>query len=137
MLTDSELLARFENATLSAADFPHREHGRVAWIYLRERSLLEVLERFPRHLRALALALGADGLYHETITWFFLLLVHDRIVRDGARDSWDEFAAGNRDLFDPSSAIMDRFYRRETWTSASARERFRLPDAGREEAAPM
>lgn len=136
MLTDSELLVRFDAATLSAAEFPHREHVRVAWLYLRERSLLDVLERFPRHLRALATALGADGLYHETITWFFLMLVHDRIVHDGARDSWAEFAARNRDLLDPSSAIMGRFYRRETWTSASARERFRLPDAGREETRP-
>ena len=131
MLTDGELLARFECATLTGDDFSHREHVRVAWIYLRERPLLDVLERFPRHLRALAIALGADGLYHETVTWFFLMLVHDRIARSRGRLGWDEFERENPDLFERSATIMSRHYAEETWRSATARERFLLPDAPR------
>jgi len=127
-MTDSEILERFENATLSAADFPHREHVRVAWIYLRERPLVEVLERFPRHLRSFAKALGADGLYHETITWFFLMLVHDRIARNGSDASWEAFSRTNPDLFEQSSSIMNRHYLPSTWQSGTAKERFLLPD---------
>lgn len=128
-MTDSELLERFEAATLSGDEFPHREHVRVAWLYLRDRPLLEVLDRFPRHLRALAEALGAHGLYHETVTWFFLMLVHDRIARSGTGGDWRAFEKGNRDLFDPSSTILERHYKKETWQSALAKERFLIPDA--------
>jgi hypothetical protein len=129
-MTDSELLDRFENATLSGDEFPHREHVRVAWLYLRERPLLEVLGRFPRHLRALATALGAEGLYHETVTWFFLMLVHDRIARRGSCASWDEFARSNPDLLGDSATIMSGHYRPSTWQSRTAKSRFLLPDAG-------
>lgn len=127
-MTDSELMQRFEAATLSGDEFPHREHVRVAWLYLRDRPLLEVLDRFPRHLRALAEALGAPGLYHETVTWFFLMLVHDRIARSGTGGSWQAFEEGNPDLFERSSSIMERNYRTETWQSALAKERFLIPD---------
>ena len=127
-MNDAELMHRFESATLTGDQFPHREHVRVAWLYLREHPLHDVLERFPRHLRALAAALGADGLYHETVTWFFLMLVHDRIARFGCRDSWELFSAENADLLERSSAIMSRHYRPETWQSRVAKERFLLPD---------
>ncbi|MFA6957467.1 MAG: hypothetical protein WC538_16470 [Thermoanaerobaculia bacterium] len=130
-MTDSELLERFETAALSGEEFPHREHVRVAWIYLRERPLHEVLDRFPRHLRALANALGAAGLYHETVTWFFLMLVHDRIARNSCVESWDRFADANPDLMDRSSEVMTRYYKEQTWQSPLAKERFLLPDASR------
>lgn len=127
-MTDHELLTRFESATLGKGEFSHRDHVRVAWLYLRDRPLLEALDRFPRGLRHLASTLGADGLYHETVTWFFLLLVHDRIVKGHERDCWETFAAANPDLFSRSSEIMNRFYEPETWQSDAAKRVFILPD---------
>jgi hypothetical protein len=129
-MTDTDLLERFEATTLSGDEFPHREHVRVAWLYLKERPLLEVLERFPRQLRKLATALGADGLYHETITWFFVILVNDRMSRRGRAESWAAFAAKNPDLFDRSSDVMNRFYEEDTWQSDLARQTFLMPDLG-------
>jgi hypothetical protein len=39
-MTDDELIAAFEAATLPAGAFPHREHVRAAWWYAR---------RYPLH----------------------------------------------------------------------------------------
>jgi len=76
----------------------------------------------------LAEALGAPGLYHQTVTWFFIMLVHDRMVHGASRDSWDEFADTNPDLFDRSGEIMNRFYLEESWRSDLAKRTFVLPD---------
>lgn len=127
-MTDQELLLRFESATLGKGEFSHRDHVRVAWLYLKDRPLLEILDEFPRRLRHLAATLGADGLYHETVTWFYLLLVHDRIVAGGARSCWEAFAAENPDLFERSSDVMNRFYDADTWQSDVAKRCFVLPD---------
>jgi hypothetical protein len=128
-MNDAEIIERFEAATLTGDQFPHREHIRVAWLYLRDRPLLDVLDSYPRRLRALASALGADGLYHETITWFFLLLVYDRIARSAPDGDWETFARKNADLLLPSREILSRHYTPETWQSELAKRRFLLPDA--------
>lgn len=132
-MSDAELLERFENATLTADDFPHREHLHVAWLYLRQHPLIEVLDRFPRNLRRLAAALGANSLYHETITWFFILLVHDRMTRGNSSGLWEDFADTNRDLFDRSSVVMNRYYLDSSWRSEIAKKAFILPDRPRSE----
>lgn len=127
-MTHTDLLERFEAATLTGEEFPHSEHIRVAWIYLHEHPLLDVLELYPRNLRKLADALGANGLYHETVTWFFVLLVHDRMARGTEGESWEDFAASNPDLFERSSDIMSRYYLDDSWRSDLARATFVLPD---------
>lgn len=124
-MTDSELRSRFESLSLPPGEFSHREHVRVAWIYLRELPLLEALRVFPENLRRFAVAAGVPGLYHETITWAFLIVINERIARSGAED-FDGFAAANGDLFE--RGFLQRWYEPETLESALARETFLFPD---------
>jgi hypothetical protein len=126
-LPDTELLAGFEAGTLAPGDFHHADHVHVAWLLLRERSVPEVLERFSAGLRRLAAAAGKPGLYHETITWAYVLLIHERMARDGV-DSWAGFAAQNPDLFTWKPSILDAYYEKETLASELARRVFLLPD---------
>src|SRR5579863_8345858 len=95
---DDELLSKFEDTSLPLCEFHHEVHLRVAFLYLRRYSLLEVLERFPTALQRYAAAHGKNGLYHQTISWAFLFIVHERMAAGGT-GTWEDFAARNPDLF--------------------------------------
>lgn len=127
-MEDQEFIRRFEDCTLPAADFHHRQHARMAWLYLCRYSLLEALERFVESLKRFATANGKPNLYHETITWIYVLLIHERMQRTGAERSWREFAETNADLLDWKDSILKSYYQDETLRSDLARRAFVLPD---------
>jgi hypothetical protein len=83
-LDDETFLAGFETGTLPPAGFKHPEHVRAAWLVLRRYGPAEALARSPAALRLLAAAAGKPDLYHETVTWTWLLLIHERMARGGA-----------------------------------------------------
>jgi hypothetical protein len=121
---DRELVVQFEACTLPPSRFHHRNHVRLAWLYLKEAPLLEALTRFRTSLQRYAASLGAAAKYHETITFAFLFLIHERMQRADA-PTFDDFADANEDLFD---AILLRYYREETLGSELARRVFVWPD---------
>ena len=127
-MTDEELIEKFEDGSLPIASFHHEQHVRVAFLYLREYPVLDVLSRFPANLKRYAAAHGKNGLYHETITWAHLFIINERISKERESQTWDEFRQANADLFDTSSSVLKQYYREETLASAVARERFVMPD---------
>jgi hypothetical protein len=126
-VTDAELVRRFEDCTLANGDFHHRDHVRLAWIYLQQYPALEALARFADGLRRFAAANGRAGLYHETITWAYLFLIHERMAGAAAGETWEVFAARNADLLAWNPSVLDRYYERETLFSDRARRLFVLP----------
>ena len=126
-LTDAELKARFLDTTLGTDQFHHADHVRMAWLFVTDYGMPEALDRFPAALRRFADAKGATSLYHATITWAFLLLIHERQVRQPAA-SWPAFAAAQPDLLTWKPAVLDRLYTHETLWSAFARQTFVMPD---------
>jgi hypothetical protein len=127
-MSDEELIERFEQCTLSGADFHHRDHVKVVWLYLRGYSVLETLGRFSTGLKRFAEANGKPNLYHETITWAYVFLIHERMQRGGVEQSWAEFVARNADLFDWKDSILKSYYQHDTLNSEIARRTFVLPD---------
>ena len=130
-LTDAagdEFIARFERGEIAAAEFPHREHVRLAWLYLRRLPLPEACARFVEGIRRFAAAQGKPERYHETITWAYLLLINERDARAGRTQTWDEFAEANADLLDWQNSVLKNYYREETLSSDAARKIFLLPD---------
>ena len=123
---DREFLAAFEACEVAGSDFHHADHVRLAWIYLSDHPLLEAMERFTASIKRFAAYNGAAGLYHETITWAYLLLIHERMNGEA---SFDDFRAANADLFTWKPSILDTYYRSETLFSDRARQAFVLPDA--------
>jgi hypothetical protein len=123
-MTDDELLEQFEAVSIPGDCFHHAEHVRVAFVYLCRYPLLEALGKFSTSLKRFAAANGKPERYHETITWGYLFLVHERI----GQESWEMFARGNPDLLDWERPILKKYYREETLASASARSRFVMPD---------
>jgi hypothetical protein len=130
-MTDAEFVHAFEGCTLPNTAFHHRDHVRLAWIYLRESSALEALARFATGLKRFAAFHGHPGLYHETITWAYLFLIHERMADGAAGETWEEFAARNPDLLAWKPSVLDRYYDAETLQSERARRIFVLPP-GRE-----
>jgi hypothetical protein len=125
-MTDAELLDGFERATL--AGLSHRDHVRVAWLYLGREPLESALPRFCADLRRFAIAAGAPGLYHATITWAYLALVHERRQGRLEGESFDTFIEANADLLSRKPSVLERYYRAETLASDEARAAFVLPD---------
>jgi len=127
-MTDENLMRAFESGQVPDGGFHHAQHVRVAWNYLKAHPLPEALGRFCSALKGFAHAQGAPNLYHETITVSFVLLINERLSRDGAREAWEAFAAANPDLLSWKPSVLDRYYTRETLDSAHARRVFVMPD---------
>ena len=127
-MLDEEFIEGFENCTLAGESFHHRDHVRVVWLYLRSYSVLETLARFSEGLKRFAKANGKPILYHETITWAYVFLIHERMARNGPEQSWAEFVEANADLFDWRNNLLKTYYRDETLRSEIARRIFVFPD---------
>jgi hypothetical protein len=128
---EARLLEDFEAASLPEGSFRHRDHVHVAWLYLRRLPPAAALDRFAAGLKRYAAAKGKAGLYHETITWAYLLLIRERMERGGAGQTFEEFAARNPDLLAWKPSILDSYYLEETLSSDLARRVFVLPDRRR------
>ena len=126
-LSDAELLQQFVDTTLPASLFSHRQHVRMAWLFVTRHGMPEAISAFSAALRAFAEAKNAHNLFHETITWAYLLLIHERQQHCQATD-WGTFAAGNEDLLTWKPSILDRYYTPEALWSDRARKTFVMPD---------
>jgi hypothetical protein len=127
-IAPDEMLERFENCSLAEDELSHAGHVKLAFLYLRNYEVIEVLQRFPAALIRYAAAKGKSGLYHETITWAFVLLIHERIARMGRPATWEDFARGNEDLVRGGKKLLQKFYRDETIGSEFAKRTFVFPD---------
>jgi hypothetical protein len=127
-MTDDEFVDAFETLTLPPGAFRHIDHVRLAWIYLRRMSLPAAMGRYADRLKAFAACIGKPGLYHETITYAFLLLVNERMGDGPPRETWPEFQARNPDLLQGVWPALGRFYSEERLTSARSRAGFVMPD---------
>ena len=125
---DAALVRTFECGEVPPQGFHHHEHVRVAWYCLRQHALPDALARFSAALRRFADARGKPGLYHETITTAYVLLINERLDGRARELPWDLFAAENADLLCWQPSILARYYEASTLASDRARRTFVLPD---------
>jgi hypothetical protein len=126
MTMTDPLVQAFERAAIDPTQFHHREHLYVAWCYLRALPLEDALARYVHHLRRLANALGVPQKFHATITWAYVLLLHDAMERaPGA--SFDELLAMTPAILDHRAGALYAYYDRAQLDAAEARRRFVLP----------
>jgi len=126
MLAECPDLQRFVRGAIPAADFPHREHVRMAFEMLRRHDFAETVLHFSRALRRMAPQAGRPQAFHQTGTLAFLSLIAERM--DGGE--WPEFAAfahANPELFE--KGVLARWYRPERLASERARRVFLLPES--------
>jgi hypothetical protein len=129
-VTNEALVSDFEQGR-APGEFHHADHVRVAFAYVVQFPFLEAVEKFSAALKRFAISKGKPNLYHETITWAYLLLIRERIARAGRLQTWEEFAARNPALLVWKGGALATLYRQETLDSDLARHTFLLPDQGR------
>lgn len=117
----------FEAGSLDPSAFDHRAHVYVAWSYLRRYDLLESIRRFTAALQRFTKAIGQAHKYHETISWFFMVLVAERRSA-AAVDDWFVFVRENPDLLQQGGRLLRRYYSQDLLDSGLAKQQFLLPD---------
>lgn len=128
-MTDDEFLAAFEARTIE--DFHHRDHIKLAYLYLRRHPLDEATAKVRAGLQALAKAWDApvDDLergYHETMTQAWVQLVHLTLSDCGAAECADAFCDRHPALMDKTH--LQLFYSRARLISWEAKRAFVEPD---------
>lgn len=124
---DREFLEAFERCEVRPAEFDHRAHVRLAYIYLTLHRPEIALHAMRSGLQRLLEHLGAPASkYHETITSAWLLAVHHFMQTTPAAGSFDEFAARAPRLFEKE--IMQTHYTLDLLMSEQARRDFVEPD---------
>ena len=121
-MTDEEFLTSFETCALE--DFRHRDHVRVAWIYLRRLPYDRAVEAMEQGIRRFATHHGALDKYHHTITLLWMRLVAS--AGPAASDDFDEFLARHPQLLDKD--ILRRFYSKALLDSPAAKSGWMEPD---------
>ena len=126
-LSDREFRAAFEAGAYAPADFFHRAHVRLAYVYLAESDVEQALERYRAALIGFLSHHGIPATkYHETLTRAWLLGVHHFMHRTPEASSADDFIARNPLLLD--SKIMLTHYSADLLFSPQARADFVEPN---------
>jgi hypothetical protein len=125
---DDALLRAFEDFSLPREVFgAHILHLHVAWLYVTRLPLGAACDTMARNLLAWDIHKGLGDRYHHTVTWAFMLIVHERQLRTKAT-RFPDFITENADLLQKSPPFLARYYREETLASDEARQHFVLPD---------
>jgi hypothetical protein len=113
-LSDEEFVRAFESCELSPDLFHHRDHIRLARIYVDRLGAAAATERFRAAIIKFAAHLGISDKYHETITLAWMQLVIHTPEVDGEK------------LLDKK--YIETFYSSELLATEAARARFVEPD---------
>lgn len=124
---DRDFLLRFEGCEIRPADFDHRAHLKLAYIFLALHTVEQAVAKFRAALQAFLRHHGIDpAKYHETMTQAWLLAVRHFMQRAGATASADEFVAASPVLLD--TRVMLTHYSKDLLGSQRARRQFVEPD---------
>jgi len=124
---DVEFRAAFEAGAYAPADFSHRAHVRLAYVYLAESDVGVARERMRTALVGFLAHHGIPAAkYHETLTRAWILAVHHFMHRSPEASSADDFIERNPLLLD--SKIMLTHYSADLLFSDQARVEFVEPN---------
>jgi hypothetical protein len=125
--SDREFRAAFEAGAFAPANFSHRAHVQLAYVYLAESDVDLALERYRAALVGFLSHHGIPATkYHETLTRAWLLGVNHFMHRSPEALSADDFIARNPALLD--SKIMLTHYSADLLFSDEARAGFIEPN---------
>jgi len=124
--SDEDFLREFEDLSFPVQLFHHREHIRVAWLYLKSSDATRAAERMSTGIRRFANHHGATQKYHHTLTLFWMRLVAVAMVETPEGCSFEEFFAANPELGDKN--LVAKYYSQDPLQSAGSREGWVEPD---------
>jgi N-formylglutamate deformylase len=125
-MTDQEFVAAFETCTLPNEDFHHRDHLRLAWIYLEQFGLAKARERLAESIRRYALYHGKSEKYHHTVTIAWLQLIEHAVRGASGGASFEDVLKQFPGLLNRKA--LDQYYSAAALGSPAARTSFVPPD---------
>jgi len=129
-MDDETFLEQFESAAWPLERWHHREHIKVAYLYLRRHSLDEAIARIRSGIKAFnaarKIADSPTGGYHETMTQAWVRLVHHTLCEYGPAENADAFFEQSPQLSEKK--ILRLFYSKELFMSPRAKAEFVEPD---------
>ena len=128
-MNDHEFLAAFEACTLE--DFHHRDHIKIAFLFLREHPLPIAIIKVRTGLQALASAWNAPTTelekgYHETMTQAWVRLVHLKLSASPRHANADAFCDHHPELLQKN--CLDAYYSRDHLFTWQAKHEYVEPD---------
>lgn len=96
-MTDAEFLQQIEACTLPRAAFTHRNHVRLAWLYLHDVPGGDPGARVSQTIERYAISLGAVTKFDRALTMRWMGLVEAAIAVTPA-ESFDAFIAARPEL---------------------------------------
>jgi hypothetical protein len=129
-MNDRRFLAAFEAAAIPRDRWTHRDHVRMAFLYLRDHSFDDALCRIRSGIRALNHAnqvpeTDTTG-YHETVTVAWAKLIRSAIQVHGPSSTFSAFISANPHLRHKS--LLRLYYTRERILASNAKSTFVAPD---------
>ena len=124
---DRRFRAQFEAGQFPPAQFDHRAHLRLAYIYLAEHGTDKACQLMQHALLTFITSNGVDpSKYHDTITRAWIMAVRHFMEISPDAESADAFIENNPRMLD--AGIMLTHYSAEVLFSDEARARFVEPD---------
>ena len=116
----------FHEGNLPGEEFRHRGHLRLAWLVLSRHQRDEAQSIVVREIKQFAVANGASGRYHDTLTRFWVRLVGHAMENAPEAGSIDQLLSKFPFLLDKS--LPYRHWQGETFNSDEARAGWIEPD---------
>ncbi|TWT50846.1 hypothetical protein Pla22_35890 [Rubripirellula amarantea] len=130
MTDDETFLAEFEGCRWPLSRWHHRDHIKLAYLYLCRYSFGEALSRIrdgiKAHNAAHQLPDSSTSGFHETMTHAWLCLVQFAIAEYGPSANADDFYENHPEL--SQQKTLRFFYSKERFMSPEAKTRFCEPD---------
>ena len=124
-MTDAEFLDAFEACQTPANEFHHRDHLRLALLYLERYGAEIAASRIAESIRTYAAHLGKSEKYNETVTQAWLRIV-DAAACDREGATLDQLIVRHPELLNKN--LLERYYSPDLLNSAAARVTFVPPD---------
>ncbi|MGR3711929.1 MAG: hypothetical protein ACU0A6_02265 [Shimia sp.] len=124
-LNVAEILKGFEELTIDASCFHHREHVKVAFALLRAYDFIDASAKYAKGIRAIAERAGAHDKFNLTITYAFMSLIAERM--EGFEGDFEAFATSYPEVMD--KAVLSGVYQSDRLSSDLAKRVFLMPSA--------
>lgn len=131
-MNDEEFLKQFESSTWPLEEWHHKQHIKVAYLYLCrypfDAAMDRIREKIKAYNKAQKIPDAPDRGYHETMTQAWMRLVYLTLCEYGPAETADAFYERSPQLSQLKTLRL--FYSREVFMSPRAKVEFVEPDLG-------
>ena len=129
-IPDDDFLSQFESTAWPYSEWHHRQHIKVAYLYLRrypfEQARIRISERIRAFNAAKKVPESLTGGYHETMTQAWLHLVYFTLCEYGPAENADVFYEQHPQLW--GKKTLRFYYTKERFVTQEAKAKFLTPD---------